>query len=93
MGAVGLVAGGVAGWWMGRRSVGLGAAALVAVAIGVTSGLMMAVYIVHDVLASSSPNAPLAMMAVPVPIISNTFGALVSVLVVRPVVAAWHNPR
>ncbi len=87
IGAVGLVAGGVAGWTMGRRGTGLGAAALVAVAIGLTSGLVMAVYIVHLALASTSPNAPLALMAVPVPILSNTFGALVAVLVVTPVAA------
>jgi hypothetical protein len=85
LGAAGFLGGIPAAWWIGRRRIGRGAAALTAVAIGLFAGLALDVIIYQQVTADPSPNAPLGLMLLPFPLITNTIGALVPVLLVSVV--------
>jgi len=92
LGVPGFALGVAGGWWSGRRGLGLGTATLVAIGIGVVAALALDVVIVQQIQADPSPNAPLALIVLPFPLISNTIGALVSVLLVAPVTARrWWN--
>src|SRR6516162_7398941 len=83
LGAAGLLIGAPVGFVLGRGRVGLTVSIVVAVGVGVVAGIGVDLILIHDVLSSDSSTAAVGLIALPIPLILNPAGALLSALPVR----------